>query len=226
MDTQPDLINSRAPSFAPQYLYCGLNLASKGNILSESYYNDENTDEPITLSSGVHKIICTYDALSHETERSLYGLNESLIRREVKTYNTLGKLASIETYDSDGNPFVDPEREVFKIVYAYDSYGNISDYWYFDSDGKPCMRMLDGRISWHHLKHSYDAMGNILSEEIFDTEEKPCTWNGAHKILGIYNSYGLRCEEIYYDDNQNFLKKLLINYDSEGNKTGTEWIYN
>ena len=129
----------------------------KGNILTESYYSDENENEPIEsvdngenkgdalrIAGRFHKVIRKYDAFGHVTERWLYGIDGNLIQREdrgchiVSTCNSLGKVTSIETYDAEGKPFFNVHIGAFKQVFAYDSYGNKSDIWYFGVDGLPC----------------------------------------------------------------------------------------
>ena len=223
----------------------------KGNILTESYYSDENENEPIEISreiykiseqsyktDKIHKIARQYDVFRHETEYWLYDKSGNLVQREntachiVKSYNSLGQNISIETYGADGKPFLDVDIGAFKIVFAYDSYGNRSDVWGFDANGVPCKLIHEGKAGQHHFKCSYDFMGHPLSIEVFDTEEKPCPMenvgddemDGVQKILATYNSYGLRTEVAYYDEEQNLLRRKLITYDSDGNKTGEEWV--
>ncbi|MBQ9389121.1 MAG: hypothetical protein IJU07_02985, partial [Synergistaceae bacterium] len=192
-------------------------------VLTESYYNDENMYQPVQISDGFHKVAYKYDAFGHETERSLYDTDGKLIQREVKSYNSFGQIASIETYNADGKPLY--VNGYFKVVYAYDPYGNKSDIWYFDADGKPCRRHYKGKACEHHLKRSYYAKNKILSEELFDTEEKPdSSHDGIHKAVYVYNSYGWRIEEAQYDADRHLLNKKLFKYDSAGNKTGEEWV--
>lgn len=200
---------------------------SKGNVLTESYYHTENEDEPAELSGGFHRKICRYDARGHETERMLYDKDGKLIDGACHiriSYNSFGQTASIERYNSEGKPAVNAYN-VFRYVYAYDSFGNTTDIWFFGVDGKPCYRIDDkGQFREHHQKYSYNAIGQKLSEEMFDTEEKPDSFYGIHKALYTYNSYGLLSEAAYYDKDQNWLKKKIYKYDSEGNKTGEEWV--
>lgn len=194
---------------------------SSGKILTESYYNDEKTLQPLKISDGFHKIECKYDALGHETERLLYDPIGKLLQREVKSYNSFGQIASIETYDSEGKPLY--VNGFFRVKYAYDSYGNKSDIWYFDADGKPCRRHYRGKAREHHLKRTYYARNKILSQELFDTEEKPdSSHGGIHKVVYVYNSYGWRIEENEYDSEQRVLNKVLISYDSAGKETKRE----
>ena len=190
---------------------------SSGKILTESYYNDEGTLQPVKISGGFHKTERKYDAFGHETERIFYAPYGKPLQREVKTYNTFGQLASIETYDSEGKPLY--INGFFRVVYAYDPYENKSDIWYFDADGKPCRRLYRGKPKEHHLKRSYYAKNKILSEELFDTEEKPdSSHDGVYKVVYVYNSYGWRIEETEYDAQQRVLNKVTISYDSAGNE--------
>ena len=200
---------------------------TKGNIISESYYSDENAKEPAEIS-GVHMIVCIYDPAGRETDRFHFDMNENLISYFIKEYNSTGKSfrknTSLETYGSDGRHSKDAKTGAFRIVYAYDTYGNICDIKYFDADGEPCRHInADGDREEHHVKRTYDAMGKMQSEEIFDIDDKPFTINGVHKVTCIYNSLGLLDEMNYYGTEQNLLAKKLIKYDSEGNKTGEEW---
>ena len=203
----------------------------RGYILSENYYSDENEKNPAELSDGCHTIISLCNGLGQETERWLYRANKILIRRIVKDYvmtgRNFGKIKSIEIFNPILTPSVDPQTGVFKTVYEYDSYGNQSDVRFFDADNEPCSRIYMGKAGWHHYKRSYDEMGHILSEEFFDFDikEEPYLFNGFHKILRAYNSYGLCTEEAFYDNKLNLLNKKLIKYDSDGKKTGEEWLY-
>ncbi|MBQ9573820.1 MAG: hypothetical protein IJR27_00890, partial [Synergistaceae bacterium] len=68
-------------------------------------------------------------------------------------------------------------------------------------------------------------MGKKLSEEVFDTEENPdSSYGGLYRLVFVYNSYGLRSEEIYYNINPELSMKKLIQYDSNGKKTKQEWV--
>ncbi len=203
---------------------------SKGNILTESYYDDEGEENPVELSGGFHRMVRSYDAFGHETERWLYDKDGELIRRDdtgcriVKKYNTLGQLVSIEAYDADGKPALEMESRAFKTVQEYDSFGKVCDYWYFDGNGSPCRRVYQGTVAWHHSKRSYDAMGNLLSNELFDEDGKPCLYDGVHKLTYTYNVYGLKTEEAQYDEKQKLLRKMVFSYDSDGNRTGKKWV--
>ncbi len=203
-----------------------------GKLLTQSNYNSGNDDTPaeIWAVSGkkAHRGAIQYDALGREIVREFYGADGGLVLRTVKSYSgsgkNFGKVTAAETYGLDGKPSVDAENGTFGVVYGYDVYGNVSDYRYFDADYEPCRRIYRGAEAWHHAKRAYDAMGKLLSVEFFDTEEKPCSWDGVHKVLYAYNSYGLRTEEAQYDQEQRLLRKLVTTYDSDGNKTGQEWV--
>ena len=213
----------------------------KGNILTESYYNDENedeptelsktyysagnNDEPMNLSAKFHKIVRQYDASGHATEILLYGTDGNMIRHTLITHNSFGKTASLKTYDSDGKPFVDGEAGAFKVVFAYDNYGNISDVRCFDAEDAPCQAVHDGiDTGVHHVKVSYNIMGKLLSVEAFNTEEKPTLYNGVHKAVGIYDTYGLLIERAGYNEKQQLIKRRLYKYDSEGNEIEEERV--
>ena len=197
----------------------------KGNVLSESYYHDENEDSPAEIS-GVHRKEFTYNASGAQTGRRQYSADGKLLNITYGKRSGSGKLLSTEMFDGDGNPLFNESTGAFKTVYAYDSYGNRSDTWYFDADGQPCARMYKGRPREHHQRISHDAMGKVLSVEFFDKDEKPAPLlrGGAYKWLNVYDSYGLRTEMSLYGENQKLSARRLFTYDSSGNKTGDEWI--
>ena len=219
---------------------------SKGNILTESFYMDENEYEPeelarvyfndresispIKLTGIAHKIVRDYDALSHVKEIRLYDTEENLMQKEnqgstiVISYNSSGHIETVEAFDHEGKPCFDASMGACKFVLAYDSYGNRSDVWYFDKHNAPTRRIYEGKSREHHKKFVFDAMGKKLSEEIYDTEEKPDNiYNGLYKVELIYNSYGWVTEEIYHNIDENLSKKLVIEYDSDGKKINEEW---
>ena len=167
--------------------------------------------------------------MKRETELWIYSADGSPVKNIschiVRTYNPSGKITSFQAYDSEEKPFFEPEAGAFKLIFAYDVYGNMSDVWCFDADNAPCQAVHDGQvIGIHHVRNTFDSVGKRLSVEGFDTEEKPGSDSvtGTHKILIIYDSYGMRSEIVRYDKEGRLLNRKLIKYDSDGNEIEEE----
>ena len=189
-----------------------------GRMCKESWFG-RGEKEARTIKEYKHdpfgRVIATYTITSSNGKQNI------LVER--KEYDKYGNCC--KTYDAEGKPFIDDEAGAFKVVFAYDNYGNISDVRCFDAEDAPCQAVDDGiDTGVHHVKVSYNIMGKLLSVEAFNTEEKPTLYNGVHKAVGIYDTYGLLIERAGYNEKQQLIKRRLYKYDSEGNEIEEERV--
>ena len=179
---------------------------SKGNLIEESYY-DENYQPTLNKTSGYSKVIREYNAINLVTNSYCYGINnEKVINKGgffqcTSKYNSLGQPSEMRTYDTIGNLTTNKEGYAIRRCAVFnDRFGNTIHE--ITSYGKTEEPVYDKNIRAHKWTYTFNAQGQLIQEEYYNTSNKLINnWLGYSKAIYTYDSKGRLVTRSFYDSN-------------------------